>query len=53
MTAANTDGLWCVIGTDEYEANGVMPGDATGAVTVTLNDAGLAASGVYGASAIQ
>lgn len=50
MTAANTDGLWCVIGTDEYEANGVMPGDATGAVTVTLNDAGLAASGVYGAS---
>lgn len=50
MTAANTDGLWCVIGADEYETNGVMPGDATGAVTVTLNDAGLDASGVYGAS---
>ena len=50
MTAANTDGLWCVIGDDEYEANGVMPGAATGAVTVTLNDAGLSASGVYGAS---
>ena len=50
MTAANTDGLWCVIGTSEYEANGVMPTDATGAVTVTLNDAGLDASGVYGAS---
>lgn len=53
MTAANTDGLWCVIGTLEYEKNGEMPSDATGAVTVTLNDAGLAASGVYGASAIQ
>lgn len=50
MTAANTDGLWCAIGTSEYEANGVMPTDATGAVTVTLNDAGLSASGVYGAS---
>lgn len=53
MTAANTDGLWCVIGTTEYEANGAMPSAATGAVTVTLKDAGLSASGVYGASAIQ
>ena len=50
MTAANTDGLWCAIGTSEYEANGAMPSDATGAVTVTLNDAGLPVSGVYGAS---
>ncbi len=50
MTAANTDNLWCAIGTSEYEANGSLPTAATGAVTVTLNDAGLAASGVHGAS---
>ena len=55
MTAANTDGLWCAIGGDrktggEYEQNGVMPTAPTGKVTVILNDTGLDASGVYGAS---
>ena len=49
MTPANTDGLWCVIGTSEYEANGVMPTAPTAQVTVTLNDAGLDPAGVYGA----
>ena len=50
MTPANTDGLWCVIGTSEYEANGVMPTAPTAQVTVTLNDAGLDPAGVYGAA---
>lgn len=50
MTPANTDGLWCAIGTSEYEANGVMPTDPTAQVTVTLNDAGLDPAGVYGAA---
>lgn len=50
MTPANTDGLWCVIGTSEYEANGVMPAAPTAQVTVTLNDAGLDPAGVYGAA---
>ena len=50
MTPANTDGLWCAIGTSEYEANGVMPTAPTAQVTVTLNDAGLAPAGVYGAA---
>lgn len=50
MTPANTDGLWCAIGTSEYEANGVMPTDPTAQVTVTLNDAGLNPAGVYGAA---
>ena len=50
MTASNTDGYWCAIGTSEYEKNGELPTDATGVVTVTLNDLGLAATGVYGAS---
>ena len=49
MTPANTDGLWCAIGTSEYEANGVMPTAPTAQVTVTLNDAGLDPAGVYGA----
>ena len=53
MTALNTDGIWCAIGTSEYEANGVMPTAATASVTVTLNDAGLNASGIYGATAIN
>jgi hypothetical protein len=48
MTAANTDGIWCAIGTSEYEANGALPTAATGLVTVTLNDTGLNAAGVYG-----
>ena len=50
MTPANTDGLWCVIGTSEYEANGVMPAAPTAQVAVTLNDAGLDPAGVYGAA---
>ncbi|MBO5815932.1 MAG: right-handed parallel beta-helix repeat-containing protein [Bacteroidales bacterium] len=50
MTPANTDGLWCAIGTSEYEANGVMPTDPTAQVTITLNDAGLDPAGVYGAA---
>ena len=50
MTPANTDGLWCAIGTSEYEANGVMPTAPTAQVTVTLNDPGLDPDGVYGAA---
>ena len=50
MIPANTDGLWCAIGTSEYEANGVMPTAPTAQVTVTLNDAGLDPAGVYGAA---
>ena len=50
MTATNTDGLWCAIGTSEYEENGKMPTAATGNVSVTLNDAGLNADGIYGNS---
>ena len=48
MTASNTDGLWCAIGTSEYEENGTMPTAPTGDVTVTLNDTGLSMDGVYG-----
>ena len=50
MTSQNTDGIWCAIGTSEYEANGSKPTAATGNVTVTLNDAGLDANGIYGAN---
>ena len=50
MTAANTDGLWCAIGTSEYETNGVLPTAATGSVTVALNGTGLTAAGIYGAA---
>ena len=49
MTQTNTDGLWCAIGTSEYETNGTMPTAPTGQVTVTLNDTGLSMDGVYGA----
>ena len=48
MTAANTDGLWCAIGTSEYETNGNMPTAATGQVDIALNDAGLSTVGIYG-----
>ena len=48
MTQTNTDGLWCAIGTSEYETNGTMPTAPTGQVTVTLNDTGLNAEGIYG-----
>ena len=50
MTAANTDGIWCAIGTSEYETNGSLPTAATGDVTVTLTDAALDANGIYGAA---
>ena len=48
MTANNTDGIWCAIGTSEYETNGTMPTAPTGNVVVTLNDSGLDANGIYG-----
>ena len=48
MTPSNTDNLWFAAGTSEYEANGAMPTAPTGKVVVTLNDANLPASGVYG-----
>ena len=50
MTATNADGLWCVIGMEEY---GDVEKDAltaaAGKIVVTLNDAGLNKAGVYGA----
>ena len=48
ITATNTDGLWCAIGTSEYETNGNMPTAATGQVDIALNDAGLSTVGIYG-----
>ena len=48
MTATNTDGIWCAIGTSEYEENGNLPTDATGKIKVTLNDTGLNKNGIYG-----
>ena len=48
MNATNTDGLWCAIGTSEYETNGTMPTAATGKVVVALNDAALDSKGIYG-----
>ncbi|MBQ8759849.1 MAG: right-handed parallel beta-helix repeat-containing protein [Bacteroidales bacterium] len=48
MTAKNTDGLWCAIGTSEYETNGTMPTAPTGKVKVQLNDTGLSTEGLYG-----
>ncbi len=44
----NTDGYWCVIGTDEYKTNGALPTAATAKIEVTLNDSGLDLAGVYG-----
>ena len=49
MTATNTDGLWCAIGSNEYETSGTLPTAATGQVIVTVNDSGLNVDGVYGA----
>lgn len=48
MTATNTDGIWCAIGTTEYETNGTMPTAPTGTVNVKLNDTKLDADGIYG-----
>lgn len=47
MIEKNTDGLWCAIGTSEYETNGTLPTPAAKTVTVTLNDTGLSTSGIY------
>ncbi|MBQ6900746.1 MAG: hypothetical protein IJN72_07895 [Firmicutes bacterium] len=47
MDATNTDGIWCAIGTSEYEENGSMPTAPTGTIDVTLNDADLAEEGIY------
>jgi len=38
MDATNSDGIWCAIGTSEYEENGSMPTAPTGTIDVTLND---------------
>lgn len=48
ITQRNTDGIWCAIGTSEYDSNGVLPTAPTGQVVVTLNDTGLSMDGVYG-----
>ena len=48
MDATNTDGIWCAIGTSEYEENGEMPTDATGKVRVVLSGTGLSEEGIYG-----
>ena len=47
MTAENTDGLWCAIGTTEYETNGSLPATSD-TVVVTLNDSSLSTSGIHG-----
>lgn len=47
MTEKNTDGIWCAIGTSEYEANGTLPTATASTVTVTVNDAALNTSGIY------
>ena len=46
MVQKNTDGIWCAIGTSEYETNGSLPTDAAKTVTVTVNDAGLNTAGI-------
>ena len=48
MTATNTDGLWFAAGTSEYKESGKMPTAPTGKVRVTIADAGLPPTGVYG-----
>ncbi len=47
MTANNEDGLWCAIGTTEYEENGSLP-ETSDTVVITLNDSGLDAAGIHG-----
>ena len=49
MTPANADDMWCVIGVEEYgDVTLDNLTDATGKVTVTLNDTGLNKNGLYG-----
>ena len=50
MTASNTDGYWCVIGTSEYEANGSLP-ETAGKIIVNATEQDLA--GVYGYSRVE
>ena len=50
MTQTNTDGIWCAIGSSEYEENGTMPTPATGEVIVELIDKSLDKDGIYGAT---
>ena len=50
FTATNTDGIWMAIGASEYETNGALPAEVAAAnVVVTLNDADLDYTGIYGA----
>ncbi len=48
FTQSNTDGYWCVIGTEEYKTDGALPSAATAKINVTLSDAGLDRNGIYG-----
>ena len=51
MTATNNEGLWMAIGIEEYgDVDKAGLTAASGKITVTLNDTGLDASGVYGAN---
>ena len=54
MTATNTDDIWCAVGKTEYENNGEMPeAPETGKVTITLEDTGLNADGLYDAASVR
>ena len=49
MNQTNTDGFWCVIGTEEYEEGVELQTPATSSkVSVVLNDKDLDIKGVYG-----
>ena len=48
FTQSNTDGYWCVIGTEEYKENGELPTAPTAKVSVTLTDETLDPAGIYG-----
>ncbi len=48
MTASNTDGIWCAVGTSEYETNGSLPTAPTGKVTINIEDENLSDEGVVG-----
>ena len=49
MNYTNEDGLWCAIGTSEYETNGTLPTPAEGKVRVEIvNSENLPQSGLYG-----
>ena len=48
MTQTNSEGIWCAIGVEEYGDVDMAGLTLTNTVTVTLNDTGLDAAGVYG-----